>query len=299
MTLVAPDPAPGAVHAHLPGGVWTDGGEPLRTLVLRPVGEQDQAFLLGTARRLSPARRANLLLERCLGPEVRHVVPHLTIGDREALLLQLRGLTLGDELECLVTCPRAECGVVMQVHLDVHDVLLPAYAEPRADHEVSVQQGDAAVVVRFRLPCASDLDRAGELASTDADEAASTLLAACVLEVRVGGSPSELDLLGEEVVAELERQFAALDPGAEIELALECSECRLPLEVLFDAGTFLLQELDEQAEQLLADVHTLALHYHWGEHEILDLPRERRARYLDLVAEALAAQSVSSPWETP
>ncbi|MCY7399439.1 MAG: hypothetical protein LH477_00495 [Nocardioides sp.] len=296
---MAPDPAPGAVpahlRAHLPGGLWEDGAEPVRTLGLRPVGDEDQAFLLDTARRLSPARRANLLLARCLAPAVRHVVPRLTVGDREALLLQLRGLTLGDGLECLVSCPRAECGVVMQVHLDVHDVLLPAYAEPRPEHVVSVQHNDVAVVVRLRLPCASDLERLGDVAGTDAEEAAATLLHACVLEVRVDGKPAQLDLLDEEVVAGVERQLAELDPQAEIELELECSECALRFEVLFDAGTFLLQEVDEQAEQLLADVHTLALHYHWGEREILSMSRDRRARYLDLVTATMAA--ASSPWE--
>ncbi|MEO6998479.1 MAG: hypothetical protein ABI112_10380 [Terracoccus sp.] len=302
---MAPDPAPGALHvhlrahlpAHLPGGLWEDGTEPLRTLALRPVGDEDQSFLLDTARRLPPAQRANLLLARCLEPEVRHVVPHLTIGDREALLLQLRGLTLGDRLECLVSCPRVECGLMMQVHLDVHDVLLPAYADPRAEHVLSLEHGGATIVLRLRLPCAADLDRVGNLASPDAEAAATTLLAACVLDVRVDGTLAQLDLLDEVVVAEVERKLAELDPQAEIELELECSECGLPFEVLFDAGTFLLQEVDEQADQLLADVHLLALHYHWGEREILSMSSDRRSRYLDLVTATLATHS--SPWDLP
>lgn len=295
----APYPAQGGTQAHLPGGLWADGAEPLRTLALRPVDEQDQAFLLDTAHRLSPARRANLLLARCLSPEVRHVVPDLTIGDREALLLQLRGLTLGDELECLVSCPGPDCGVVMQVHLDLNDVLLPAYAKPKAEHQVSVEQDGATVVVRFRLPCAADLDHVGDLATADAEEAATSLLAACVREVRVDNSRTQLELLDDGVAAEVERRIEELDPQAEIELDLACSDCGLPFEVIFDAGTFLLREVDEQAEQLLADVHTLALHYHWGEREILSLSRDRRARYLDLIAAGLAANSSTPPWDMP
>ncbi len=301
MTQLAPDPAPGASHAHLPGGLWAQGApgakcaELIRTLAVRAVGDEDQAFLLDTAQRLSPAQRANLLLERCLEPAVRHVVPELTVGDREALLLQLRSLTLGDRLECLVSCPDERCGAVMQVDLDVHDVLLPAYDEPRPEHQLAMDQGDETVLVRFRVPVSADLDRIGDLALTDAEAAATTLLASCVSEVRVDGSLAPLGTVGDDVVAEVERQIAELDPQAEIELELECPDCGLAFAVLLDAGTFLLQELDEQAGQLLADVHALALNYHWSEHEILSLSRDRRARYLDLIAASASAAPVS--WE--
>ncbi|MGH7392800.1 MAG: DUF6760 family protein [Candidatus Rokuibacteriota bacterium] len=40
-------------------------------------------------------------------------------------------------------------------------------------------------------------------------------------------------------------------------------------------------------ETLYRDVHALAWHYHWSEREILTLPREKRRRYLGLLAQAL------------
>ena len=297
MTLLAPDLAPGAGHAHLPGGLWTDAAEPLRTLTVRPVGEQDLSFLLDTATELPPAERANQLLARCLEPELRHLVPRLTVGDREALLLQLRSLTLGDMLESLVSCPQPECGAVMQVDLDVRDVLLPEYDGPQPEHELTWQHRDTEVLVRLRLPCASDLDDVSALAAADPDMAATTLLGACVRELRLDGSPTPLTALDDVVVAELERHLAELDPQAEIELELVCSECALPFVVPFDAGAFLLQEVDERAAQLLLDVHTLALHYHWQERDILDLDPARRARYLDLIASSTTA--APSLWEAP
>jgi hypothetical protein len=51
---------------------------------------------------------------------------------------------------------------------------------------------------------------------------------------------------------------------------------------------FFLQELDERAAQLTQEVHTLALHYHWSEREIMQMPRRRRTRYLELVSGAVA-----------
>lgn len=37
-------------------------------------------------------------------------------------------------------------------------------------------------------------------------------------------------------------------------------------------------------DRLYEEVHYLALHYHWGENAILDLPRAKRQRYLALLA---------------
>ncbi|HKY01865.1 MAG TPA: hypothetical protein VJM53_04875 [Burkholderiales bacterium] len=37
-------------------------------------------------------------------------------------------------------------------------------------------------------------------------------------------------------------------------------------------------------ERLYEEVHYLALHYHWGESAILELPRAKRQRYLGLLA---------------
>lgn len=37
-------------------------------------------------------------------------------------------------------------------------------------------------------------------------------------------------------------------------------------------------------ERLFEEVHYLALHYHWAEQAILDLPRVKRQRYLALLA---------------
>jgi hypothetical protein len=82
--------------------------------------------------------------------------------------------------------------------------------------------------------------------------------------------------------------MADRDPQAEIELDLACPVCNTAFSVVFDTAEFFLQELDQRAAQLTQDVHTLAWHYHWSERDILQLPRRRRARYLELIAGAIA-----------
>ena len=49
-----------------------------------------------------------------------------------------------------------------------------------------------------------------------------------------------------------------------------------------------LVELAELARRRLHEVHALATHYHWSEHDILRLPARRRAFYLLLIADAAA-----------
>jgi hypothetical protein len=61
--------------------------------------------------------------------------------------------------------------------------------------------------------------------------------------------------------------------------------------LLFDTATFFLAEVAATADRLLDEVHAIAWHYHWSESEILDLPRARRRRYLDLIASSLGTRA--------
>ena len=89
-------------------------------------------FLVAHCRSLlAAAARVTQLLVRCLrrlGPvePVRtDLVRQLIVGDREALLLHLRRLTLGEHMPCLLSCP--ECGKKMDLNLEVGELLLPTY----------------------------------------------------------------------------------------------------------------------------------------------------------------------------
>jgi hypothetical protein len=81
------------------------------------------------------------------------------------------------------------------------------------------------------------------------------------------------------------------DPQAEIVLDVTCPSCGHDASTLFDAGSFLAQELSSGKDRLFREVHALALHYHWSEDEILAMSRPRRQRYLALLAESLAEAS--------
>src|SRR5215208_6961802 len=107
------------VRIALPGGLWRDGSCH-RAAEVRPLTGSDDEVLLETRTTLSPAERVTEVLSRCvdrIGDVTfdREAAVALTVGDREALLLQLRRLTLGNAVDCVLNCP--DCGANIEFEL--------------------------------------------------------------------------------------------------------------------------------------------------------------------------------------
>jgi hypothetical protein len=279
------------VSVTLPGGHWMDG-VCQREAELRPVCGDDEAFLLDAGESLRPVQKTTALLARCLtrlGPAremTLDIVRSLTAGDREALLLHLRRLTLGDRLQGVLACPDPSCGRKMDLELKVGELLLAPYAERREHYEVAIAGERSAYQVRFRLPTGADLEATSAVAATDPRRAANQVLHRSVEAVRRDdGQP--VDGLPPAVVAALPARMSELDPQAELNLTLSCPECGLAFSALFDTASYFFQELASGVERLYRDVHLLAFHYHWSEAEIMRMTPRKRQRYLGLLSDAL------------
>jgi hypothetical protein len=285
-----------AVIVTLPGGCWLDGVRH-REAALRPLTGDDEAFLLETGEVLLPARRTTALLARCLtrlGP-LNHVTPdavrNLTVGDREALLLHLRRLTLGDRLQCVLSCPHPDCGEKMDLELAVSDLLLPPYRHTQERYETTVTENGTAYRVRFRLPTGADQEVAAELARNDPQAAADLLLRRCVEAVTAEDDSGEpVEDLPPAAAHRLPAIMAELDPQAELMLNLTCPVCGHAFSALFDTATYFFKELAGRIRQLYREVHLLAFYYHWSEAEIMRMTARKRHLYLDLLSEALAKE---------
>src|SRR5215203_6056479 len=242
----------------MPGGVAVDGRR-RRDAALRPVVGADEAFLLD-ADALAPVERSTVLLARCLvrlGPWDEFGEEHvrgLAAGDREALLLQLRRLTLGDGLE-----------------------LVPPYEDWAPEHSLVVD----GTSISFRLPTGGDLEAAARVGAVDPGRGARLVLERCILAV---DGATELSPAAAGAVA---ARMAELDPQAEIVLEMPCAACGHVFSVPLDAGALLARELADRAEVLLQEIHVLALHYGWPESELLEMGTRRRRRYVAYLAEAV------------
>jgi hypothetical protein len=245
---------------------------------------RDELELAEAAGRTTPIRLATALLARCLvrlGEIARpgeEVVRGLALGDRDALLLHLRRHTFGDRMSCVVACPGPDCGRPMDVELMAGQLLDRPL--PSAEQALEVVVADQRA--RFWVPRVADIEAGADRASSDPDGAVQVVLDRCVERVDPAGSrPCP------ELVDAIEERIMEADPFACTVLSLACPECGHAFRVPFDPADYFLRELAGPRGQLFEDVHQLAFHYHWSESDILDLPRDRRLRYLDLVADAL------------
>ena len=50
---------------------------------------------------------------------------------------------------------------------------------------------------------------------------------------------------------------------------------------------FVLGELHTSLDLLYREVHYLAYHYHWSEREIMEMPRAKRRRYIEVLADEI------------
>lgn len=284
-------PAIGAIT--LPGGFWLDGVHH-RGAFLRQLTGEDEAFL-AEASALLPARRTTLLLARCLtrlGPldaATDDAVRSLTVGDREALLLHLRRLALGDRLQCVLRCPEAGCGEPMDLDLDVRDLLSAPYGNAAPLHDAEIEGEGTVWRIRFRLPTGADQEEAAPLVRTDPEGAAETILRRCLVALEQEDG-AEAESLPPGLAETLGTLMSELDPQAELTLALSCPTCGRDFTAVLDAGSFVFDELAGSTPSLFREVHRLAFHYHWSEAEILRLPASKRRLYLGLLAETLGGE---------
>lgn len=244
---------------------------------MRALGAAELLRLWEAEERARPAERAMVLLEAAADADEAEALGSLTIGARDARLLELRARTFGEILQARTRCPA--CGSEQELALAVSDLLAP-----RA-HEVDLDGGwqmlDASDWrVRFRLPCALDLVEIGE--ATRPLDLRRALLERCVDAVERDGSPASSADLPEEVISAIASRMEELDPCADILLALSCGDCGSPWQAPFDIAAYLWAEFGVHAPRLLSEVDALARAYGWREMDILAMSSRRRRAYLEL-----------------
>jgi hypothetical protein len=192
----------------------------------------------------------------------------LSIGRRDAELLELRAEAFGDRLDAVADC--SACGETLELSIETSE-LRPSVAPSDREWHVLTSAG---FEVRFRLPTTADL--VAVVAEADVAHARATLLERCVLDPPVEALP-------DDVRGAIVERMAELDPFATVELELVCPACGEVGSVGLDMTSFLWAELDAAARRTLEDVHLLASAYGWREGEVLALSPERRRAYLELV----------------
>jgi hypothetical protein len=222
-----------------------------------------------------PLERTLTLLSGGAAEMSRAELAALSIGRRDARLLELRRQVFGETLQAFAECP--QCGSYLEMQFGAAEINQPNEDETPAILELASH----GVTARFRSPTTADLAKA--ILVGDLGGAKEALLGQCLIEAREEGVEISAQQLPPEMVEEINRRMVAADPAAEVLLDLCCPVCAHSWEALFDIASFFWKEISANARRLLHEVDALARAYGWSEAEILGLSATRRQAYLELI----------------
>lgn len=284
----------------LPGGYVDKGGVVHREIELTPLSGREEEFLAGSRQRESSSL-VTAVLSRCIrrigtiSPVAEEVVRSLLIADRQYLLLKLREATFGDQVRANLFCPWSDCGKKVAINFSINDIPIresddkgPTYTL-MLPSEIAGELGEECREIVFRLPNGADQEALSPLLSENEAEALARLLRRCIQSIGNLTSP------GEEVISRLspaarlaiEQQMEKLAPKVELTMDVNCRECGRDFSAPFDLHRFFFGEMRTSADLLYHEIHYLAYHYHWSEREIMEMTRDKRRKYIEVLADEI------------
>ena len=271
------------IHTTLPRGIYS-GATCYRAAVLRPLTGRQEAAI---ASRPPDARAlSHILADRLVRvggleePSARRILL-MTRGDRAHMLLTLRAAMLGDDLRLTLRCPNPTCRSPIPVLLSIAEITAVSASTAAPQIQVDTAIGPALL----REPCGEDDAVLEEVT----EEPSSVLWSRILLRLgeRAGLSPGEWSKLPSSVRYTIAMGLARHHRGPTLAGSAQCPACRAWQEWQIDPAALLSAELRVGASRIVDEIHALAWHYHWSEDAILDMPRQRRWRYLELLTETL------------
>ena len=273
-----------------------------RNAELTPLCGHEEELLAGSRNQTSMALVTSILCRcvKCIGsinPVSEEVARSLLVADRQFLLLKLREVTFGEQVRANISCPWPDCGEKIDIDFLIKDIPVrestdkgPAYImELSPEAALTGEHGNEQRKIVYRLPNGGDQEAISSLISKNEALALSMLLKRCILSMGPVKNPdSELiNTLSPLARMEIEKQMSEVSPMIDLTLGVTCPECNREFAVPFDLQDFFFGELRTSKDLLYREIHYLAYHYHWSEREILEMPREKRRKYIEVLADEI------------
>jgi hypothetical protein len=258
---------------QLPGGLLQDG-RLRRDFRFRTVtGELERLFSESGHHCRSLPEQISVVLEAGLDevagmPADASLVRSLSAGDRLFLILQLETLVYPEPRWVTAKC--SGCGELIQFLVAPGDFPVVEAGPGYPSMPVCLHIGD----LDLRVPTGAD----EEAVAQEGDEQRGLQLLLSRVLSREGGEV-DISLLTQDDLDQINRLLDNASPHVGTAAQVACPHCGEHQEIAIDPCDWLAAEGDA----LDRDIHTLAFHYHWSEREILQLPRRRRERYLELI----------------
>jgi hypothetical protein len=281
---------------ELPGGYWDPNGQLHRAFELAALNGRDEEHLADAAGTQPPTLVTEVLSRRVrrigdISPVSPEVARQLLVADRNYLLLRLRQATFGDRVRANLFCPWPDCGAHVSVDFSIADLPVERARYCAALHTMTLvcEEDGPPIDVTFRLPNGADQEEVSALLASNEAAALTALLCRCITRIGAHESPDEARIAALPAMArsEIEQRMEDLAPKVSQSMDITCAECGRRFTAPVDIQRCFFGELRTDDDMLYREVHYLAYHYHWGEGEIMQLTRDKRQKYIEVLADAI------------
>lgn len=287
---------------RLIGGYVDRKGVVHRDALLTPLTGQEEELLAGSGKGPT-ASLVTAILKSCIhrigtiSPVTGEVARGLLVADRQYLLLKLREVTFGDHVQTTIFCPWPACGEKVDIEFSIKHIPVvestdkgPVYTVTLSPEAVFYdKRGEGYAEIEFRLPNGGDQEALSAVMVENEALALTGLLERCIKKIGPVENP-EKELIAQISPAarmEIENQMDKLAPKVNLTMGAKCPECGREFSLPFELQDFFFGELRVSRDLLYREIHYLAYHYHWSEQEIMQMPREKRRRYIEVLADEI------------
>lgn len=245
----------------LPIGYADEEGKQHRAVVLRKMTGKEEAILADRRNQRNGGKLVTELIHSCmvkLGDLPKNgasTVENMYSADRNFLLLKLRTITFGPELQARYTCP--ECNEAVQVVENLDELPVRSISDGESPDDVMValedgyqdKDGQTHKAMRLRLPTGTDESAVAPQIRQNVSLGKNALLARCLKSL--GDVPKHrLEAIGPKIFADLtltDRRLIdkALNqgaPGVDLIRQIDCPGCGTSFKANLDMTHFLSLE---------------------------------------------------------
>lgn len=249
------------VEVTLPIGFADEEGNLQRTAVLRKMTGKEEAILADRKNQRNGGKLVTELIHSCLvrlGDAPKNgasAVERLYSADRNFLLLKLRSITFGPELQASYTC--SSCGDTVQMVEDLDALPVRSMEAGDSPEEVVIQLEDGYVdkdgqvhtALTLRLPTGTDETVVAPQMRQNASLGKNALLARCIRSL--GDMPRHrIEALGPKILSDLtmtdrriiDRAINQAAPGIDLVREITCGGCGTTFKSTLDMSHFLALE---------------------------------------------------------
>lgn len=252
---------PREFEVTLPIGYFDEDGRRHRTVVIRKMTGNEEAMLADRKYQRNGGKLVTDLLVACvlrigdLPNVTTSMIRSLYSVDRNYLLIRLRAVTFGNDLEARYACPN--CSETVTVMEDLDELPMKSLEDGSAPDDIKVElsdgyldrEGELHTAITLRLPTGLDEEAVANQLRQNASLGKNALLARCLISL--GDVPRHrLEALGPKILADMsmsdrrliDRAINQNAPGIDLVRTIDCPNCGQSYRATLDLSNFLALE---------------------------------------------------------